>query len=454
MTKKSFLAIIFAAVLVFSLFSCDADNDDGEPDAPPASTDKTVVLNVYNWGEYISDGFEGALDSNKAFEEYFNEHLASKYGHKIEVNYTTYANNEDMYAKLKSGAGNYDIVVPSDYMIEKMIGEGMLHEFTDEQRERLSNLVYIGEDFLGTNAVYDPGNRYSVPYTYGMLGVIYNTALIDVEDYESESWELLWNPKYRGKLLQFNNQRDAFASAMYFHNIDVNTTDEAKWREALGYLLEQKELVQGYVNDEIFNKMTTASAAAAPYYAGDFLIMASENEDLSFYYPAEGTNYFVDAMCIPKNARNKDLAIEYINFMLSEEPAVANALYIGYASPNKIVLESEEYQEGMAELHEDWYDILYGVTPAEANANYDFDPAYRSFTPETQELVNALWESLKTENATELWVHLTSITIIVAVLVLAVYSTYIKKKRSHHYRMRDREAMKANRAASVTINNA
>ena len=445
MIKKSISAIIFVAVLLFSLFSCAPDSSTEEGAPPPVSNGKTVVLNVYNWGEYISDGFEGSLDSNAAFEEYFNENLASKYGFNVEVNYTTYANNEDMYSKLKSGAGNYDIVVPSDYMIEKMISENMLHEFTDEQLEILSNLVNIDEQFLGDNAVYDPGNRYSVPYTYGMLGVIYNTALLDAEDYENESWDLLWNPKYRGKLLQFNNQRDAFASAMYFHNIDVNTTDEAKWRETLGYLLEQKELVQGYVNDEIFNKMTTASAAAAPYYAGDFLIMAADNEDLSFYYPKEGTNYFVDAMCIPKNARNKDLAVEYINFMLSEEPAVANALYIGYASPNKIVLQSEEYQEGMDELYEGWYDILYGTSPAEANVNYSYSPAYRSFTPETQELVNALWESLKTENATEPWVHITSITIIVAVIVLATYVTYIRKRRSRHYRVRDRELAKAKR---------
>lgn len=445
MMKKLIFGIIFAAVLTFSLFSCAESDGGDEGDTPPVSTDKTVVLNVYNWGEYISDGFEGSLDSNKAFEEYFNEHLAEKYGFSVEVNYTTYANNEDMYSKLKSGAGNYDIVIPSDYMIEKMIGEGMLYEFTDEDRAKLSNLVYINEDFLGENAVYDPGNRYSVPYTYGMLGVIYNTALIDPEDYESESWELLWNPKYRGKLLQFNNQRDAFASAMYFHNIDVNTTDEAKWREALGYLLRQKELVQGYVNDEIFNKMTTASAAAAPYYAGDFLIMSSENEDLAFYYPTEGTNYFVDAMCIPKNARNKDIAVEYINFMLSEEPAVANALYIGYASPNDLVVESVDYQDGMDELYDDWREILYGKSPAEANENYDYDPSYRSFTPETQELVNALWESLKTENATEPWVHITSLTIIVAVIALAVYTTYIKKKRSRHYRMRDREIAIAKR---------
>ena len=166
--------------------------------------------------------------------------------------------------------------------------------------------------------------------------------------------------------------------------------------------------------------------------------MASQNEDLAFYYPIEGTNYFVDAMCIPKNARNKDAANEYINFMLSEEAAVANALYIGYASPNTLVVENEDYIEGMAELHEDWWEILYGKTPAEANANYDYSPGYKSFSPEIQAHVNALWESLKTENATEPWVHVTSISIIVAVLALAVYSVYIRKKRSRHYRMRDK----------------
>ena len=436
MTKKSILAIIFAAVLVFSLFSCS----DGSEDGGDNYNGKVVTLNVYNWGEYISDGFEGALDSNAAFEEYFNTTLAEKYGFRIEVNYTTYATNEDMYSKIKNGGGSFDVIVPSDYMIEKMINEDMLLEFNPEE---LPNFVNIDDAFKGANAVYDPGNRHSVPYTYGMLGVIYNKALVDKEDYADESWALLWNEKYKGKILQFNNPRDAFGSAMYFLNLDINSKSLDVWTAARDKLAEQKPLVQGYVNDEIFNKMTTASAAVAPYFAGDFLTMASQNEDLSFYYPKEGTNYFVDAMCIPKTAKNPDIAKEYINFMLSEEAAVANALYVGYASPNKVVVESEDYREGMAELHEDWYGILYGVSPAEANVNYSYSPIYQSFTPEIQSHVNTLWESLKTENSTELWVHITSITIIVAVVALASYSVFIKKKRSRHYRMRDREIAKA-----------
>ena len=434
MIKKSILAIIFAAVLCFSLFSCSGDKEGGA-----AVGGSVITLNVYNWGEYISDGFEGALDSNAAFEEYYYE----KFGVRVEVNYTTYATNEDMYSKIKNGGGSYDVVVPSDYMIEKMISEGMLLEFDPTE---LSNFVYIDEAFKGENAVYDPGNRHSVPYTYGMLGVIYNEALVDEEDYTDGSWALLWNEKYKGKILQFNNPRDAFGSAMYFMNLDINSTDPDVWTAARNKLAEQKVLVQGYVNDEIFNKMTTASAAVAPYFAGDFLIMASQNEDLSFYYPKEGTNYFVDAMCIPKTAKNVDVAKEYINFMMSEEAAVANALYVGYASPNKLVVESDEYKEGMAELHEDWYEILYGVSPAEANVNYDYSPIYQSFSPEIQAHVNTLWESLKTENSTELWVHIFSIAIIVAVISLAAYSIYVKKKRSRHYRMRDRENARARAA--------
>jgi spermidine/putrescine transport system substrate-binding protein len=245
-----------------------------------------------------------------------------------------------MYSKLSSGAGSYDIVVPSDYMIQKMIQNDMLLPF---DATTLSNYGNIGDEFKGKNAYYDPENLYSVPYTYGMLGVIYNTALVDEEDYSEKSWGLMWNEKYRGKILQFNNQRDAFGYAMYYTGLDINTKDKTVWDRALAKLKEQKPLLQGYVNDEIFNKMTTASAAIAPYFAGDFLIMAEQNEDLDFFYPKEGTNYFVDAMCIPKNANYPEVAKEYINFMLSEEPAVANALYTYYASPNRVVRESAEY---------------------------------------------------------------------------------------------------------------
>jgi len=434
--KKRILAFIFAAVLLFSLFSC-GQSEDGEGGYTEG---EVVVLNVYNWGEYISDGFDGSMDTNAEFENYFNEYLSEKYGGiTVSVNYTTYATNEDMFAKLSSGSGgSYDIVVPSDYMIEKMIAADMLEPFGADS---LENYVNILDDFKGM--YYDPENLYSVPYTYGMLGVIYNSALVDEEDVADESWGLLWNEKYRGKILQFNNPRDAFGSAMYYLGLDVNSTDKAVWDAALNKLVEQKDLLQGYVNDEIFNKMTTASAAIAPYFAGDFITMADQNEDLAFYYPNEGTNYFVDAMCILKTSKNKEIAKEYINFMLTEEPAVANSIYVGYSSPNRLVRESEEYFD---EMGEEAYEILYGADPEVINEEYNAlygTACYKSFTPEIQSYVNSLWESLKTENATETWVHVTCILIVGTVLCSAIYSIYIKKKRSKNYRTRDRLAAAA-----------
>ena len=418
---------MLVAATVFAFASCGNGDDSAAPIAKPGNT---VKLNVYNWGEYISDGSLGTLDVNKEFEKYYFE----KYGQHVEVVYSTYPTNEDMYSKLKNGTVVYDIIIPSDYMIEKMIAEGMLLEYN--VAEEIENYGNISDSFK--NSYYDPTNTYSVPYTYGMVGVIYNKDLVDPEDYEKESWSLLWNAKYRGKILQFNNPRDAFATAMYYKGYDINSTDKADWDAALEILKAQKPLVQGYVNDEIFNKMTTASATIATYYAGDYITMADQNESLGFYYPKEGCNYFVDAMCIPKNAAQPEIAKEYINFMLTEAPAVANALYIGYASPNELVKNSEEYAE---EMGEEAMDILYGVAPDEVNASYikNFGtPCYKNFTPEIQSYTNTLWETLKTENATELWVHITTGVIVAAVLTLAIYTTYIKKKRSRDYRLRDK----------------
>lgn len=432
------LSILLLLAFCISLFaSCGSEE---ETEAEEVYDGKTIVLNVFNWGEYISDGFEGSLDTVAEFEKYCFEKL----GKKVKVNYSTYATNEDMYSKLKSGAGSYDIVIPSDYMIDKMIKEDMLYKFDATTIENYKN---ISDEFKGL--YYDPENLYSVPYTYGMLGIIYNEQLVDPEDVEDESWALLWNEKYKGKILQFNNPRDAFASAMYYTGLDVNSDDKEVWNRALDKLIEQKPLIQAYVNDEIFNKMTTASAAIAPYFAGDFITMAADNEDLKFYYPQEGTNLFVDAMCIPKTTKNLDIAKEFINFMLSPEPAIANASYIGYASPNKVVTESEEYIAAISELTDDAYEILYSKSPEVLNKSYNEKfgtTCYESFSPEIQDHVNTLWESLKTENSTELWVHIVTIIIVVAVISLAVYTVIIKKIRSKDYRLRDKLKKKALKA--------
>ena len=326
---KRILSISLCALLLFCAVIPLASCSD-------AAGHGVTELYVYNWGEYISDGSEGSLDSNEAFENWYFE----TYGERVKVTYSTYSSNEDMYAKLSAGAVSYDVIVPSDYMIERLIDEDMLAPLDYSNIPNIENIV---PEFYGADAefdYYDVGNVYSVPYFYGMIGIIYNTTMVDEAD--TGSWELMWNEKYKGNILQFNNSRDAFGTAQYYLGIDVNSKDETEWQRALEKLRQQKNIVQGYVMDEIFNKMQGGSAAISAYYAGDFLTMYEENEDLEFYYPEEGTNLYVDAMCIPKTSKNKLAAERYINFMLSEKPAIANAEYTYYASPNRLVRENAE----------------------------------------------------------------------------------------------------------------
>ena len=403
--KRSFRFLFLMAaslMLLIMLVSCDGKD--------------TITLNVYNWGEYISDGSEGTLDVNAAFEEYYYE----TYGQKVKVNYTTYASNEDMYAKLRSGSTGYDIVIPSEYMIQRMINEGMLEEL---DFDNIPNFEYIAPEFR--NQYYDPDNLYSVPYTYGMVGIIYNTKRVNEADIGS--WDLLWNEKYTGKILQFNNARDAFGTAMYYQGIDVNTKDRAQWEIAVNLLKQQKPLVQGYVMDEVFNKMKGESAAIAPYYAGDYLTMYDSNDALAFYYPEEGTNVFVDAMCIPKGSRQKNVAEAYINFMLTEEIAVANAEYIGYASPNLLVRESEDYIAYMEDWHEDAMTILYPDT-ASVPTQY-----YHMLDAETQAISNELWEQLKIESSVGDTVHVIALVIVVICTAFFLWRFILKKYRTSQY---------------------
>ena len=377
MTKRIaslLLALLIVGLPLLGMTSCDK------------TSGSTVTLYVYNWGEYISDGSEGTLDSNEMFEQWYFE----TYGVRVEVNYSTYSSNESMYAKLSSGSVNYDVVVPSDYMIERMIAEDMLAELNYDNMPHIGN---IHPDFFGPDAIYDyydPDNKYAVPYMYGMIGIIYNTTMVSEDDPSLGSWSLMWDERHAGNILQFNNSRDAFGTAQYFLGLDVNSSDEAEWRVALEKLKEQKPILQGYVMDEIFNKMENGSAAIAAYYAGDFLSMYENNEDLEFFYPAEGTNLYVDAMCIPKSSQNKEIAERYIDFMLTEEPAVANAEYTYYASPNTAVRESEEYREYMNSIKEGGYDLMYGTDTVQTSS-------YKNLGGDQLIMLNELWEELKSD---------------------------------------------------------
>ena len=304
--KKNVFALVLTLVMVMSLTiglaGCGNSATNGE-------------VNVYNWGEYID---EELLDK-------FTEETG------IKVNYDTYSDNESLYSMLSSGSANYDVVIPSDYMISRMIDEDMLEELNFDN---IPNFQYIDDAYKGLE--YDPEDRYSVAYTWGTVGIIYNTTMLD---YVPDSWSVLWDENLSGQILMFNNSRDAIGIALKYLGYSQNTTDPEQITEAVNLLIQQKPLVQAYVMDQIFDKLEGGEAAVGPYYAGDAITMIEENPDLAFVVPKEGTNLFVDAMCIPKGAQNKENAEAFINFMCDPENMAANIEYIAYSSPSSAARE-------------------------------------------------------------------------------------------------------------------
>lgn len=282
-----------------------------------------ISINVYNWGEYISDGADDSLDVNKAFEELTG----------IKVNYTFYATNEELYAKLRAGGSSYDVIIPSEYMIGRMVQEDMLEEIN---KANVPNLKNIDSALLNMN--FDPNNAHSIPYTWGTVVLIYNKDLVSA-DTDVETWDLLWNEKYKGNILMFNNPRDAYGIALKKLGYGTNPENQEQIDKATALLKEQKPVVQAYVMDEIFDKMGAGEAAVAPYYSGDAITMMDENPALAAAFPREGTNIFVDGMCIPKGAKQKEAAEMYINFMCEADVGAANCEYIGYSTPNLAALE-------------------------------------------------------------------------------------------------------------------
>ena len=324
---KKFMCILLALFLLAALpLSCRAEEINGvDVSGFTGDYDKfkgqNITINVYNWGEYISEGSDGeSLDVNQLFEELTGIH----------VNYLNFATNEELYAKLKAGGADYDVIFPSDYMISRMIEEDMLEKL---DFSNIPNYANISDNFK--NMEHDPNNEYCVPYMWGTVGIVYNTTMVEEAP---DSWDALWDERYAGQILMFSNPRDAFGIAQFKLGYSVNTTDPVEIEEAAAELRNQKPLVAAYVMDEIFDKMGGGEAALAPYYAGDAITMMEENPDLAFVVPKEGTNLFSDAMCIPKGAKNKEAAELYINFMCEGPVALANSEYIGYSSPNEAAL--------------------------------------------------------------------------------------------------------------------
>ena len=279
---------------------------------------ETITLNVYNWGQYMARGEDGSVDIIAAFEE--------RYPH-IKVNYTTYDSNEIMYSKLAGGGVAIDVIFPSDYMIARMIQEDMLLPIN---YDNIPNYQYIDENFR--NTAYDPENKYSVPYTWGTVGIIYNTKYVDEADVTG--WELLWNEKYAGKILMFDNSRDAFGISEFLLGLDINTTDKTHLDQAAEKLKEQKPVLQQYVMDQIYSTMENEEAWIATYYAGDCMTMMENNEDLAFYLPKDqGFNLFIDAACIPTCCKEKEAAELFINFLCEPEISAANMDWVCYSTP-------------------------------------------------------------------------------------------------------------------------
>lgn len=299
---KKFVAVISSLVLISSSFvGCKNNEDNGKR-----------TLNVFNYGDYI------------------NEDLIDKFEEEtgIEVVYDTYESNEIMYQKVKNSPGTYDLIFPSDYMVEKMLEQDMLEkiDFTN-----IPNYSYIGEDFK--NLPYDPNNEYSVPYMWGTIGIIYDA---DKVTEEVDSWDVLWDPKYKGEIFMFDSIRDTLAISLVRLGYSLNSTNKEELDEAANELIKQKPLVQSYVMDEVKDKMINGEALFATVYSGDAIYIQEEAPDLNLQYvvPKEGSNKWFDVMVIPKGAKHKTEAEEFINFLCDPENAKENVEYIGYATPN------------------------------------------------------------------------------------------------------------------------
>ena len=328
------------------------------------------VVNVCSWGEYIDENLITQFEEETG----------------IRVNYQTAESNEALYSLIKMGGADFDVIVPSDYMIARLIEEDMLAEL---DYDNIPNFDLIDDTYKHLS--YDPENKYTVPYTWGALGIIYNTAMVSEP---ITSWSAMFDPQYAGQVLMINNSRDAIGAALLSLGYSLNTTDESQLEEAFSLIKQAKDngVYQAFVMDEVFGKMEGGNAAIAMYYAGDYLTMLENNEDLAFVIPEEGSNWFVDAMCVLKSSQHKDEAEEWINFIASTDANLANMDYIWYASPNTEALEEYPayYQEvNDEELDPELYEIM--APSEETLARCEL---YENLPKATLRLYDSLWTRL------------------------------------------------------------
>lgn len=417
--KKKIFALVMISVMTLGMFGgCSSEEETAEeeesveqtltvsdPDYYTRFKGKDISINVYNWGEYISTGAdEGTLDVNTEFEKLTG----------IKVNYTNFATNEELYAKLKGGGASYDIVIPSDYMISKMIKEKLIQKL---DFDNIPNFSYIMDNFR--NMEYDPENEYSVPYTWGTVGIIYDETVVDINE-EDIDWDLLWNEEYADQILMFDNPRDAFAIAEILLGYSLNTENPDELAAAAEKLKKQKKVVQGYVMDEIFDKMGAGDALIAPYYAGDALTIMEENDSLNFVVPKSGTNLFVDAMCIPKSSKQKEAAEMYINFMCEPDIAYANIDYICYSTPHSAAFDMLD-----DEVKND--PISYPDEELIANRT----TVFVNLSDEANKTMQDLWTEMKSadDETTNKWLVPVFLIACLATIIIVLIRRHIKSKK-------------------------
>ena len=340
---KKITVLLLALFLALPLAGCRAEE-----------TERTI--NVYNWGEYIDE----------SILEEFEEETG------IHVNYKTFASNEMLYSAIKGGGNNYDVIFPSDYMVARMQEEGMLREL---DYSKIPNAANIDPRYL--NPAYDPVQKYSIPYMWGTTGIIYNTTMVDEAP---TCWMDLFTTELKGQVLIFDNPRDCIGLALKALGYSFNTTNKDEIAEAADLLIRQKEdgIVQAYVMDQIFDKMINNEAAIGTYYAGDYLTMVEENPDLAFVQPEEGSNLFVDAMCIPTCSKNYEDALAFINFMCRDDIVLRNCEETGYSSPSATAMELMDEEMASDPIAYPGEDILnkaetFGGLPGNALTFYDHE---------------------------------------------------------------------------------
>lgn len=350
--KKMFLIIAATALAFTALTGCGSKN---------SASDANKVY-VYNWGEYIDPE---VLDM-------FQEETG------IEVVYDEFETNEIMYPKVASGGVSYDVVCPSDYMIERMIQDDLLEELNYDNIPNLSN---IDQTYLDQAKQFDPENKYSVPYCWGTVGILYNKTMVDEP---VDSWSILWDEKYKDNILMQDSVRDAFAVALKSLGYSINSTDETQLNEAKELLIKQKPLVQAYVIDQVRDKMIGNEAALGVIYSGEAIFTQRENSDLEYVIPKEGSNVWIDGWVIPKSAEHKENAEKFINFLCRDDIALKNFEYITYSTPNKAARELIK--------DEDIKNSLVAFPTAEMLKNCE---TFQYLGSENDDLFSTLWNEVK-----------------------------------------------------------